>query len=122
MSLQNPPAPGSAPAPAGASTSTMAIVSLVAGILGLSLMPLVGSIVAVITGSIAKRDIVASGGAQSGEGLATAGAILGWVGIGLTVVGLCITGAAVLLPLCVGLGWWGAGSSQSLLFALAAFA
>ena len=118
MSMQTPPAPGSASAPAGASTSTMAVVSLVAGILGLSLLPFVGSIVAVITGPIAKRDIAASGGAQSGEGLATAGAILGWVGIGLTVIGLCITGAAVLLPLCLGLGIWSAESSSFLAFAV----
>lgn len=120
MSIQTPPTSGSTPAPAGTATSTMAIVSLVAGILGLSLLPVVGSIVAVITGPIAKRDIYASGGAQSGEGLATAGAILGWVGIGLTVVGLCITGVAVLLPLCLGLGLWGAQSTSLLL--LAAFA
>ncbi len=120
MSMQTPPAPGSGSAPAGVSTSTMAVVSLVAGILGLSLLPLIGSIVAVITGPIAKRDIAASGGTQSGEGLATAGAILGGVGIGLTVVGLCITGAAVLLPLCLGLGIWSADSSSFLL--LAAFA
>lgn len=120
MSLQTPPASGPAPAPAGASTSTMAIVSLVSGILGLSLLPVVGSIVAVITGPIAKRDIAASGGAQTGEGLATAGAILGWVGIGLTVVGLCITGVAVLLPLCLGFGLWGAKSTS--LIVLAAFA
>jgi hypothetical protein len=120
MSLQTPPASGPAPAPAAAPTSTMAIVSLVSGVLGLSLLPVVGSIVAVITGPIAKRDIYASGGAQTGEGLATAGAILGWVGIGLTVVGLCIAGAAVLLPLCLGLGLWGAESTSFIV--LAAFA
>lgn len=117
MSVQTPPAPAAAPV----STNTMAILSLVAGIAGLSLLPFVGSVVAVILGPIAKRDIAASGGAQTGEGLATAGAILGWVGIGLTVVGVCITGAAVLLPLCLTLGIWGADSSTSLL-ALAVFA
>ncbi len=68
MSLQTPPASGSAPVLAGASTSTMAVVSLVAGILGLSLLPFIGSIVAVITGPIAKRDIAASGGAANGRG------------------------------------------------------
>jgi len=35
MSMQTPPASGSAPAPAGAATSTMAVVSLVSGILGI---------------------------------------------------------------------------------------
>jgi hypothetical protein len=98
----------------------MAIISLVAGIAGLSLLPFIGSVVAVILGPIAKRDIAASSGAQTGEGLATAGAILGWVGIGLTVVGVCITGTAVLLPLCLGLGIWGTKSTS--LLALAVFA
>jgi len=117
MSVQIPPASAPGPQPAAASTSTMAIISLVAGILGLSLLPLLGSIIAVITGPIAKRDIAASGGAQSGEGLATAGAILGWVGIGLSVIGLCITGVAVGLPLCIGLGWFSSQNSSLLLLA-----
>jgi hypothetical protein len=118
MTQQTPPAA----APASAPTNTMAILSLVAGIAGLSVVPFIGSIVAVILGPIAKRDIAASGGAQGGEGLATAGTILGWVGIGLTVLGVCITAVAVLLPLLLGLGIWGAESSSTSLLAFAAFA
>ncbi len=114
--------PPSAAAPAPASTNTMAILSLIAGIAGLSVLPFIGSIVAVILGPIAKRDIAASGGAQGGEGLATAGTILGWVGIGLTVLGVCITAVAVLLPLLLGLGIWGAENASTSLLALAAFA
>jgi len=60
-------------------TSSMAVVSLVAGILGLSLFPFVGSIVAVITGNMAKNEIRDSRGALGGEGLAKAGVILGWI-------------------------------------------
>jgi len=100
----------------------MAILSLIAGIAGLSLLPFVGSVVAVILGPIAKRDIAASGGAQTGEGLATAGSILGWVGIGLTVLGVCITAVLVLLPLLLGLGIWGAENASTSMLALAAFA
>jgi hypothetical protein len=100
----------------------MAVLSLVAGIAGLSVLPFIGSIVAVIIGPIAKRDIVASGGAQTGEGLATAGTILGWVGIGLTVLGLCMIAVLVLLPILFGLGIWGAESTSTSLLALAAFA
>ena len=118
MTEQTPPGATPPPAP----TNTMAILSLVAGIAGLSLLPFVGSVVAVILGPIAKRDIAASSGAQTGEGLATAGTILGWVGIGLTVLGVCITGVAVLLPLLLGLGLWGADSASSSLLSLAAFA
>jgi hypothetical protein len=118
MSERTPPAA----TPAPVSTNTMAILSLVAGIAGLSVLPFLGSIVAVILGPIAKRDIAASGGAQTGEGLATAGTILGWVGIGLTVLGLCLIGVLVLLPLLFGLGIWGAHSTSTSLVALAAFA
>jgi hypothetical protein len=118
MTAQTPPAATPAPAP----TNTMAILSLIAGIAGLSVLPFVGSVVAVILGPIAKRDIAASGGAQTGEGLATAGTILGWVGIGLTVLGLCLIGVLVLLPLLFGLGIWGADSTSTSLAALAAFA
>lgn len=116
MTVQTP----SAPTPVPTQTNTMAVVSLVAGILGLSLLPVVGSIVAVITGPLAKREIAASGGGQSGEGLATAGAVLGWVGIGLTVIGLCITGVAVGIPFCLGLGLWSAAGSSTSLLGLAA--
>jgi Domain of unknown function (DUF4190) len=111
--------PASTPAPK--STNTMAILSLVAGIAGLSFVPFLGSIIAVILGPIAKREIAASAGAQTGEGLATAGTILGWVGIGVTVLGACITAVLVLLPLLLGLGIWSVETSSTSLLALAAF-
>jgi hypothetical protein len=82
----------------------MAIVSLVAGILGLTFIPFIGSIVAVITGLMAKKEIQQSAGALGGEGMATAGQILGWVGIALGVIGLCAGGLFILVPLC--LGWF----------------
>ena len=82
-------------------TNSMAIVSLVAAILGMTLFPFFGSIVAVITGPMAKREIAASGGAVGGEGLAQAGIILGWVGIALSVLGLCVFGVLVALPFCL---------------------
>ncbi len=80
--------------------STLAIISLVAGILGISLFPIVGSIVAVITGYMAKNEIRDSAGTLGGDGLATAGLVLGWAGIALTVIGLCIFGALVAVPAC----------------------
>jgi hypothetical protein len=78
--------------------SSMAIVSLVAGILGLTFFPLLGSIVALITGSMAKKEIHASRGALGGEGLAKAGVILGWIGVGLSVVGCCVAAVIFVLP------------------------
>jgi hypothetical protein len=44
---------------------------------------------------MAKKEIRESGGTLGGEGMATAGIILGWIGIGITVFGLCL--ACVLL-------------------------
>lgn len=80
-------------------TSSMATISLIAGILGLTIFPFIGSIVAVITASMAKNEIRASRGALGGEGLAKAGGILGWIGIALGVLGLCVAVVAFVLPL-----------------------
>jgi Domain of unknown function (DUF4190) len=73
-----------------ARTSTLAVVSLITGIVGLIAVPVVGSIVAVVTGHMAKREIRESGGQISGDGLATAGLITGYVGLGFMVLGLCL--------------------------------
>src|SRR3972149_2018797 len=89
-----PPAPQAA---SGPKTNTMALVSLIAGILGLTLFPLLGSIAAVITGNIGRKEIAASNGAETGDGLAMAGLIMGWIGIGLGVLGICV---ACLCCLC----------------------
>lgn len=67
-------------------TSTLAIVSLIAGITGWTILPLLGSIVAVITGHMAKNEIRTSAGALEGDGFATAGLIMGYISLGL---GLC---------------------------------
>ena len=76
-------------------TSALAIVSLVAGILGLIWF---GSIIAVICGHIARSNIRNSEGALNGDGLAVAGLILGYIGL---VIGL------VILLVIGGIGLWG---------------
>lgn len=69
-----------APPPAGyvaaPPTNSLAIVSLAAGILSWFLCPLVGGVVAVITGHIARGQIRRSG--EAGDGLALVGLILGY--------------------------------------------
>jgi hypothetical protein len=85
--------------PAPLQNSTTAIVSLIAGIAGLTVFPVIGSIVAVILGHMAKGEIARSGGALGGGGAATVGLVLGYVGIGLTVLGLCGVGLFFLCPL-----------------------
>ena len=70
--------------------STLAIIALVAGILGITFFPLIGSIVAVIAGPLAKREIDESGGTLGGESIAHIGMILGWIGLALSLLGCCI--------------------------------
>ena len=70
--------------------STLAIIALAAGILGVTIFPLIGSLVAVIAGPMAKREIDQSGGTLGGENFAQIGMILGWIGLGLSLMGCCI--------------------------------
>ena len=59
-------------------TSSMAIVSLVAGLLGWTFAPWLGSIIAIITGHMARAEIRRDPAGLEGDGLAVAGLVLGW--------------------------------------------
>lgn len=76
-------------------TSTLAILSLVFGILSYVLLPLIGAIVAVVTGHMAKREIREGLGKFSGDGLATVGLILGYAQLVLIVLGVCAAIVAI---------------------------
>ena len=76
-------------------TSPLAITSLVCGVLGLTICSGLASIPAVIFGHVALRQIKASRDAIGGRGLAKAGLILGYVGLGISAFVLLI-GLAVL--------------------------
>lgn len=65
-------------------TNTMALVSLISSILGFTAVPFLGSIVAIITGHMALRQIRDTG--EGGAGLAKAGLIIGYVVVALTVL------------------------------------
>lgn len=69
-----PPGYGYPPHPG---TNGLAIASLVLGILWIYW---VGSILALVFGYVARNQIKASG--QTGAGMAVAGIVLGWVGVG----------------------------------------
>jgi hypothetical protein len=71
-------------------TNTMAIVSLVAGIVSWAAVPLAAAIVAIICGHIARKQIRASYGRETGDGLALIGLVLGYINIAGVVVGLII--------------------------------
>jgi hypothetical protein len=81
------------------STSTLAIISLIAGIMGWVGFVGIGPIVAVITGHMAKREIDRSQGMLTGGSLATAGLVLGYVNLALSIIGLCLVVVFFLLSL-----------------------
>ena len=80
-------APAAAPKPP---TNGKATASLVLGILGLAILYLIGPILALVFGHLAKNEIEASNGTQGGAGFATAGIVMGWIGIGIALLYLVL--------------------------------
>jgi hypothetical protein len=68
--------------------SNLAIASLITGILGWILIPVYGSLAAIVTGHLAHKEIEESGGKLAGKGMATAGLILGYIQMGFIVLAL----------------------------------
>ncbi len=66
----------------------IAIVSMIFGIAAYLVLPGVGALVAIICGHIAKSQIRASQDQLKGDGMATAGLILGYIQLGLGVLAL----------------------------------
>lgn len=77
--------PGYAPPPR---TNGMAIAAMVLGIVWIYW---IGSILALVFGYVARRQIRERG--ESGGGMATAGIVLGWVGVG--TLGLLLVGGLI---------------------------
>ncbi len=69
-------------------TNTLAIVSVISGVLSWFMLPFVGAVVAVVTGHMARGEIKNSGGTQSGDGLAIAGLVLGYLHLIFFCLGL----------------------------------
>jgi hypothetical protein len=72
-------------------TNGLAIASMVVGILWLYWL---GSILALVFGYVAKSQIRESNGTQGGGGMATAGIVLGWVGVGILAL-LIVAGVGI---------------------------
>lgn len=68
----------------GPRTNSLAIASLVTGILSWVLCPFLAAVLAVIFGHVARGQVKQSG--EGGGGMALAGLILGYVNIGLSAV------------------------------------
>ena len=83
----DPPPQGYPPygyAPPEPPNNTLALVSLVSGIAGFFMgLP---APVAIVTGHIARRQIRDAGGREGGEGMATAGLVLGYLGVAFWIV------------------------------------
>jgi hypothetical protein len=92
-------APAAPLAPAGLPNSTTAIVSLVFGILGWFALPVIGPIVAVVAGHMARAEIRRSNGQVGGSGMATAGLVLGYLQIALLALVICAIVAIGVLTL-----------------------
>lgn len=72
-------------------TNSLAVVSLVFGILAFICLPGLGALVAVICGHSARSEIRrAPAGSVEGDGMALAGLILGWLQIGFMILLLCV--------------------------------
>ncbi|AWH17435.1 hypothetical protein C1922_09040 [Stenotrophomonas sp. ZAC14D2_NAIMI4_7] len=69
-------------------TSTVAVLSLVLGIAGWTVLPFVASIVAIITGHMARAEIRRRPTDLEGDGLALTGLILGWLSVGMVLLGI----------------------------------
>ncbi|MFY2764552.1 DUF4190 domain-containing protein [Arenimonas sp. MALMAid1274] len=99
-----PASPAPAPAPAGKPTSVLAIISLISGILGWTLLPWLGSLAAIVTGHMARSEIRRSQGGMEGDGLAVVGLVLGWAMVIISLLTILafvffLGGLAVLLTM-----------------------
>lgn len=77
-----------------------AIASLVMGLLGLTCVPLLGAVLAIVFGGIARSSIKHGKGGRKGGGMATAGLVLGTVGLVIPVILV-----AVLVPVGIVYVW-----------------
>ena len=75
-----------------------AIASLILGILDVTMLPFIGGILAVIFGHISTRDAYRRG--EHGSAIATAGVILGWIGVAAFAVLAVFFGIFTVMP------WW----------------
>jgi hypothetical protein len=95
---ETPDFPAKVPPP----TSSLSITSMIMGVLGWTLVPIVGGIIAVITGHMAKKEIRHSDGLLGGDGIVTAGLVLGYSNL---AAGLCVCLALILFPTLLASVW-----------------
>jgi len=85
------PHPGTWYPPPPRRTNAMAVASMVVGILWIYW---IGSILALIFGYVARHQIRRSG--DGGNGMAIAGIVLGWIGVGFLVLAIMAVAAGTI--------------------------
>ena len=83
--------------PVEKTTSILAILSTISGAASFLVVPFIGAIAALITGYMAKSEIKKSNGMVEGEGFATAGIVMGWINIGLSIMVCCLITLAIFM-------------------------
>jgi hypothetical protein len=78
-------------------TSTLAVVSLIAGIVGVLFFPFLGGLIAIVTGNMARKETRSLPPTRSGDGMATAGMVLGWLSLLLWIIVCCLIITALTL-------------------------
>ena len=90
-----PPQPWQSGPPAGQTrTEPKAIVALICAIASWLTIPVIPAVAALMLGSSARRDIAASGGWLTGDGLVTAAKWIAWANIVLSVLGVLLAALA----------------------------
>jgi len=84
-------------------TNTLAVVSLVTGIVGWVAMPVVASLAAIVTGHMARKQIRERHGTETGDGLALAGLVLGYLSLVFGIIGIVF--AVLMIVGTIGLGF-----------------
>ena len=89
-----------------APTSSLAVVSLVFGVLGWCVLPFVGAIVAIICGHMARSEIRSSSPdqRQDGDGMAVAGLVLGYLQLAFGVLAIFLVIAVLFFGFAIA-GW-----------------
>jgi Domain of unknown function (DUF4190) len=83
-------------------TDDKAVISLVLGVLSLVSFSILAGIPAIILGKTSRENIRASSGRLTGEGMATAGIVMGWVSVGLAGVLLLVVLLIVIFAVAAG--------------------
>lgn len=86
--INYPPAPGYSSQMPMSQTDSKAIVGLILSIGSWVVCPVLLAIIALVLASQSNRDIAASGGRLSGQGLNTATKVISWINIVLSVLSI----------------------------------